>query len=176
MVMNLPGAISPQTTSFAAARKSPGSGCSRASERKTNFAIAMSAAASIPCPVTSPSTTASRPSASVEEVVDVAAHVDAGRRLVDVADLDPGQLGRGARQQRALHRVGELLLLLVQPRVVDRERGLAGDREGEIDGRGRDRARRVERDELSVPSSSAGVAIGSTTAVEPFSRKGTSSA
>ena len=64
IVMNLPTAISPTTTSFACARKSDGSGCSRASERKTNFAIAMSAVASIPCPVTSPSTTASRPSGS----------------------------------------------------------------------------------------------------------------
>ena len=41
-----------------------GPGCSRASER-TNFVIAMSAAASIPLPVTSPTTTASRPSDSV---------------------------------------------------------------------------------------------------------------
>src|SRR5438552_14792522 len=34
IVMNLPAAISPATTSFAWARKSAGSGCSRASERK----------------------------------------------------------------------------------------------------------------------------------------------
>ena len=65
MVMNRPGAISEETTSFAAARNSPGSTCSRASERKTYFAIAMSAVASTPWPVTSPSTTASRPSPSV---------------------------------------------------------------------------------------------------------------
>src|SRR5581483_4161640 len=64
IVMNLPTAISPTTTSFAYARNSDGSGCSRASDRNTNFAIAMSAVASIPCPVTSPRTTASRPSAS----------------------------------------------------------------------------------------------------------------
>ena len=62
--MNFPSPISSSTISFAAARNSDGSECSRASERKTNFAIAMSAAASIPWPVTSPSTTASRPSAS----------------------------------------------------------------------------------------------------------------
>ena len=62
--MNFPAATSLATTSFAAARNSPGLECSRASERKTNFAIAMSAVASIPWPVTSPSTTASRSSSS----------------------------------------------------------------------------------------------------------------
>ena len=67
IVMNLPSAISSPTTPFAAARKSPGSGCSRASERNTNFAIAMSAAASTPCPLTSPSTTARRPSSSTRK-------------------------------------------------------------------------------------------------------------
>ena len=64
IVMNLPTAISPTTTSFACARNSDGSECSRASDRNTNFAIAMSAVASMPCPVTSPRTTARRPSAS----------------------------------------------------------------------------------------------------------------
>ena len=105
-----------------------GSGCSRASERKTNFAIAMSAVASIPCPVTSPSTTASRPSGELEEVEDVAADVDLRRGLVDRPDLEPGDVRLLARQQRLLHRLGELLLLLVEPRVVDRERGLLRDR------------------------------------------------
>ena len=65
MVMKRPDAISDETTSFAAARNSPGTTCSRASERKTYFAIAMSAVASTPWPVTSPSTTASRPSPRV---------------------------------------------------------------------------------------------------------------
>ena len=65
IVMNLPGAMSEETTSFAAARNFPGSTCSRASERKTYFAIAMSAVASTPWPVTSPRTTARRPSSSV---------------------------------------------------------------------------------------------------------------
>ena len=46
IVMNLPSAISPPTTPLAAASRAPGSGCSRTSERKTYFAIAMSAAAS----------------------------------------------------------------------------------------------------------------------------------
>ena len=64
MVTNFPAATSSTTTSFACARKSPGSGCSRETERKTNFVIAMSAVASTPWPVTSPSTTASRPSSS----------------------------------------------------------------------------------------------------------------
>ena len=38
------------------------------------------------------------------------------------------QLRQRTRQQRTLHRVGELLLLLVEACVVDRERGLAADR------------------------------------------------
>ena len=42
-------------------------------------------------------------------------------------------------KQRALHRVRELLLLLVQTRVVDRERGLAGDRPRLVDDLRRDR-------------------------------------
>src|SRR5919108_114953 len=58
--MNFPVSISSTTTSFAFARKSEGSGCFRASARKLNFAIAMSAAAWIPLPSTSPMTTASR--------------------------------------------------------------------------------------------------------------------
>ncbi len=137
--MNFPVAISPTTTSFAAARKSPGSGCSRASERKTNFAIAMSAAASMPCPVTSPSTTASRPSGERHVVVEVTADIDACRGRVHLADVEAFDCRANLRQERALHRVREVLLLLVEPRVVDRERGLAGDRDG-----GRDR-RLVDR-------------------------------
>ena len=49
----------------------------------------MSAVASTPWPVTSPSTTASRPSSSGEEVVEVAADVDARRRLVHLPHLEP---------------------------------------------------------------------------------------
>ena len=56
-----------------------------------------------------------------EEVVDVAADVQAGRGLVHLADLQPVDARARARQQRALHRVGEVLLLLVEAGVVDRE-------------------------------------------------------
>ena len=52
-----------------------------------------------------------------------------------------------AGQERALHRVREELLLLVETRVVDGERRLAGDREGGGDGRRVDRTVGVERDE-----------------------------
>ena len=64
----------------------------------------------------------------LDEVVDIAADLDARRRLVRVAELEPAELREGPRQQRALHRVGELLLLLVEARVVDRERSLSADR------------------------------------------------
>ena len=84
----------------------------------------------------------------LEEVVEVAADVDHRRGLVDGAELEPRELGLRPRQQRALHRVGELLLLLVQARVVDRERRLRGDRQAERDGLLRDRPVGVEREEL----------------------------
>ena len=51
------------------------------------------------------------------------------------------------RQQRALHRVRELLLLLVQASVVDRERRLRGDRERGLQRLGVDRPARIERDD-----------------------------
>ena len=148
--MNLPIAISPTTTSFAAARNADGSECSRASDRKTNFAIAMSAVASMPCPVTSPSTTASRPSRELEEVEDVAADVDLRGGLVDRTDLEPGDRRPLAGQQRPLHRLGELLLLLVEARVVDRERGLLRDRARGRERLARDRRRGIERDDRQL--------------------------
>ena len=112
-----------------------------------------------------------------EEVVDVAADVDARRRLVDVAELEARQLGRRARQQRALHRVRERLLLLVQAGVVDRERGLAGDRERRLGDLARDRAGRGgARRSSASRAARAGVAIGISAALEPFSRNGASSA
>ena len=65
-----------------------------------------------------------------EEVVHVAPDLHARGGLVGSAELEPRQLRHRLRQQRALHRVRELLLLLVQARVVDRERGLPGDADG----------------------------------------------
>jgi len=87
-----------------------------------------------------------RESAALElhEVVDVPAHVDARRRLVDRAELEALQLGVRAREQRALHRVRELLLLLVEASVVERERCLAGDGQREVDGLLRDWAAGTE--------------------------------
>ena len=81
-----------------------------------------------------------------QEVVDVAADIDLRRRLVDGADLEPLDFGQPAGEQRALHRVREVLLLLVETRVVDRERGLTGDEECRLDRVLPDPVRRVERD------------------------------
>ena len=64
----------------------------------------------------------------LDEVVDVAADLDARRRLVRITQLEPAQPRQRPREQRALHRVRELLLLLVEARVVDRQRGLSADR------------------------------------------------
>ena len=67
IVTKFPPASSPNATSFACARSAAGSGYRRTSERNANFASAMSAVAAIPCPLASPSTTASSPSGSVRK-------------------------------------------------------------------------------------------------------------
>ena len=112
-----------------------------------NFVSAMSAVAAIPCPLASPSTTASSPSGRLEEVVDVTTDLDAGRRLVDGADLEPFDLGEPAREQRALHGVGEVLPLLGKARVVDGERRLPGDEDGSLDLLVSEPPSRIERDD-----------------------------
>ena len=50
----------------------------------------------------------------------IAADVDPRRRLVDVADLESRHAWKLAREEGALHRLRELLLLLVEAGVVDR--------------------------------------------------------
>ena len=82
-----------------------------------------------------------------EEVVEIAAHVDARRRVVDVAHLEALDGGRLLGEERPLHRLGEVLLLLVEPCVLDRERGLGGDRRRRLDRFGVERTRGVERQE-----------------------------
>ena len=82
-----------------------------------------------------------------EEVVHVPADLDTPRRGVHRADVEAGDVGLRARQQRTLHRVRERLLLLVQARAVDRDRGLAHDRVGQLERPARDRPRRVEREQ-----------------------------
>ena len=67
------------------------------------------------------------PVGQLHEVVDVSADLDPRRRLVRSAELQPRKLRHRLRQQRALHGVREFLLLLVEARVVDRERGLCRD-------------------------------------------------
>ena len=82
-----------------------------------------------------------------EDVVDIAAHVDLRRRLVDVADLETRNFGERAREERSLHRLGEVALLLRQAGVVDREPRLRGDGGRGLECVGVERARRVERDQ-----------------------------
>ena len=88
--------------------------------------------------------------AQLEEVEDVAADVDLRGGLVDRADLEPGDRRPLARQQRPLHRLRELLLLLVEAGVVDRERGLLADRARGRERLARDRRGRIERDDRQL--------------------------
>ena len=83
--------------------------------------------------------------AELEEVVHVAADVDARRRLVHLTYLEAGDGRLLPRQQRALHRVGELFLLLIEPGVVDGECSLAGDRDATVDRLLADRVAGAER-------------------------------
>ena len=82
-----------------------------------------------------------------DEVVEIAAYVNVRRGLVHVPDLQPRHARELARKQRALHRLREVLLLLVEARVVDSERGLRGDGHGRLELRGRQRAPGVEGDD-----------------------------
>ena len=132
--MNFPSAISSTTTSFARARNSRGIRV-LARERPEDELRHRHVGGRLD-PVPGDVAEHDRQTAvrELEEVVDVAADVDPSRGLVDAADLEPRHRRQLAGQQRALHRLRELLLLLVQAGVVDRERRLADDR-----ARGRER-------------------------------------
>ena len=149
--MNLPAAISSTTTSFAEARKSAGLGM-LARERAEDELRHRHVGRGLD-PVTGhvAEHDGEPVVAELEEVVDVAADVDARRRLVHLADLEPLQLGMRPRQERAAHRVRELLLLLVEAPVVDRERRLRGDRQHGVERLARDRPARVERHDRQRP-------------------------
>ena len=145
------------------------------SERKTNFAIAMSAAASIPCPVTSPSATARRPSGEREEVIDVAADVDPRGGLVDRADSSPCSRGsRRGSSDRCI--VSEKLFCCWYSRALSIASAAWPAIESAVSTTS-PRSGRAGSSEtsVSVASASVGVETGMTTAVAPRSRKGTSS-
>ena len=125
MVMNFPSAISSTTTSFARARKSRGLRV-LARERPEDELRHRHVGGRIDAvPGDVPEHDGEPAVGELEEVVDVAADVDPRRRLVDACPTSsPATAGSSRGQQRALHRLGELLLLLVEACVVDRERGL----------------------------------------------------
>ena len=83
----------------------------------------------------------------LHEVVDVPADLDTCRRLVRCAELQPRELGNRLRQQRPLHGVRELLLLLVETSVVDRERRLSTDAHGFVHRLPRDGRARTHRED-----------------------------
>ena len=161
--MNFPDA-SPRRRPRSRARGSrPAPGARAPSERKTYFAIAMSAVASMPCPVTSPSTTASRPSLEHEVVVDVAAHVQARRGLVDVARARARRAPGAALGSSERCIVSANVLLLLRRGARCRSRARPGRRSSSaIVGRVLvDRPRRVERERASASRAArAGVATG----------------
>ena len=94
-------------------------------------------------------TIASRPS-PCSEVVG-AADVHARGRLVDVSDLEARHVRELAREERPLHRLGEVLLLLVEPGVVDRERRLRAHGHGGVGPGSPSRPLAVERDDRERP-------------------------
>ena len=83
--------------------------------------------------------------AELEEVVDVAADVEARSGLVHGTDVEPRKLRPLAGQERALDRLRERFLLLVETRVVECERGLRRNRGSGSDRLRRDRRRGIER-------------------------------
>ena len=88
----------------------------------------------MPRPPTSPITIPKRPSREPERVVPVAAGVVARvRRHVADDELEPGELGQVAGQQRALQGLGGAVLALEQPRVVEREAGAAAELLGQLE-------------------------------------------
>jgi hypothetical protein len=133
MLMNLPGPISLQITSFAAgeevgrlrvlAREGAEDELRHRHVRGGVDAVAGHVAEHDREP----------PVLQREEVVDVAADVHRGRGArTPRRPRAPPSRGE-TRQQRALHRVGELLLLLVEPGVVNRERRLRRERRRRLD-------------------------------------------
>ena len=174
--MNFPAPISPATTSFAEARNSPGCGCSRVSERKTNFAIAMSAAASIPCPVTSPSTTASRPSGAPRKSNTSPPTSTRADDSYTVSDLETRQIRLAPLGASDRCIVSAKLFCCWYRRALSMARAACPAIDNATSTTSPRRGRAGSSDtSVSVASASAGVATGMTTAVPPRSRKGTSS-
>ena len=170
--MNLPIAISPTTTSFAAARK-----CRRlgvlARERPEHELRHRHVGGRVdPVPGDVAKHDGEPAVTQLEEVEDVAADVDLGSGLVDRADFEPRDRGPLARQQRSLHRLRELLLLLVEPGVVDRERGLLAIVRAVASVSGVIGAAGSSDRMVSCASNSPAVAIGRSAAVAPPSRNG----
>ena len=144
--MNLPGAISSTTTSFASGEEVAGLRM-LARERAEHELRHRHVGRRLDAVAGDVAEDDREPAVlELEEVVDVAADVDACGRLVHLSDLEPFDLRLLAREERALHRVGELLLLLIEARVVDRECSLTRDRERGIDGGVGDRLARSERE------------------------------
>ena len=142
----------PTTTSFACARNADGSGvlaCERAEDELRHRhvgrrvdAVARDVAEDDREPAV----------AELEEVVDVAADVDLRRRLVDRPDLEArGSAGRSRGSSDRCIVSANRLLLLVEPGVVDRERGLRARSVRAVGKRvGIDRRGRVEREDRQL--------------------------
>ena len=105
----------------------------RASTKKRT--IDDSAATSRPLPLTSPTSDGGRAARHRPRAEDVAAPDGLAGRLVDEADLQAGQRGRGAGDEAARERVGDPALALEVERVGDRAGRGAGERDDELEPR-----------------------------------------
>jgi hypothetical protein len=108
-----------------------------------------------------------------EGVVEVAADlVLLAGGAVARGELEAGHVGERGREQAALQRLGDVRALAVEPRVLDRERGAAGERLGEPGVVGREAAARPEMTKVSTPSGLPRLRSGTTSAERrPSSRR-----
>ena len=97
-----------------------------------------------------------------EEVVDVAADLDVRRRSYIAPTSSPSTVGRNCGSSERCIESEEVLLLLVEARVVDRQRGLPAIATADAIVDSSSGCVRSSESSVSEPSTSAGVAMGTT--------------
>ena len=151
MVTNLPGAISSTTTSFTSREELARLGIAARERAEGELRHGHVGHGLDALPGHVPEADREPPVLEHEHVVDVAAHVHARRRLYTWPISMPSVAGRSTGQERALHRLGEVLLLLVEAGVVEHQRRLRGHDARGLDRALVERASRIEPQERQRP-------------------------